>query len=173
MFGVAVASLLLSSSDSFVVLVPAIVALFLFYSKSTFIYLDSKRRIELKRVLPLPIHTYLRHSIFGLKNPIALHIHSPSQQACTQTMYFPRPIALFAFLASLTTSVTAGSTCNKTPSSDTPSANTLAIYTPGQNQIVPVDRPFTITWDVCVPPIPLLLPLQLLSIPLRFSPHIN
>lgn len=51
------------------------------YSKSTFIYLYSNRRNETernesKRVLPSPNHTYLRHSIFGLKNPIALHIHS-------------------------------------------------------------------------------------------------
>ena len=64
-------------------------------------------------------------------------------------MYFR--IATLALLA-YTGLTSAASTCQKTPSSDTPSANTLAIYTPGQNQVVPVDRPFTITWDVRIPP---------------------
>ncbi|KAK0508899.1 hypothetical protein JMJ35_008270 [Cladonia borealis] len=57
-------------------------------------------------------------------------------------MYFSS-ITTLALLAS----TAFASTCNKTPSSSNPTLNTLAIYTPGQNQIVPVDRPFTITWD--------------------------
>ncbi len=65
-------------------------------------------------------------------------------------MYFIT--ATLAFLA-YTGLTSAASTCQKIPSSDNPSANTLAIYTPSQNQIVPVDRPFTITWDVRIPPI--------------------
>lgn len=41
--------------------------------------------------------------------------------------------------------------CATQPNSDNPTADILAVYTPGLNQIVPAGVPFTITWEACTP----------------------